>query len=413
MGPSVYPNNGPKQLYLSKYAEPEALIAGNFSWKKSFAHVVVIPAFREGLAFLNGLHKLCVNNKALLILIINQPDTLGHCPENFALWQTLRQPGKVIIHRENLTLLDWQGASVLVVDRFQTGRSLWHKHGVGLARKIGCDIATALINQGVIVSQWIHSTDADTQLPADYFRRTKDVNSSAAVYPFVHVGDDNALAQATLRYQQSLQYYVNGLHWAGSAYAFHTVGSCLAINANHYSQARGFPKRAGGEDFYLLNKLAKLAPVISLSGEAIEISARHSNRVPFGTGPAVEKLLSLNDIDDQCGYDPRVFIELKSLLTALSNCWDHRNNPDDWIATLPSAIRAVCKTMNFDKLLHHLNRQVHNPDDAGRHIQTWFDGFRTLKFIHTLQCHSYPAILLTRALAQAKLLFHPCEEVLP
>ena len=48
------------------------------------------------------------------------------------------------------------------------------------------------------------------------------------------------------------------MKYARSPYAFHTIGSTMAVSANHYAKVRGFPKREAGEDFYLLNKLAKV-----------------------------------------------------------------------------------------------------------------------------------------------------------
>ena len=65
------------------------------------------------------------------------------------------------------------------------------------------------------------------------------------------------------------------------------------INAEHYAQSAGFPKLAAGEDFYLLNKLAKIGKIIPLKiiNQPIYIQARISNRTPFGTGPALDKII--------------------------------------------------------------------------------------------------------------------------
>ncbi len=69
---------------------------------------------------------------------------------------------------------------------------------------------------------------------------------------------------ATQLYELSLRYYVAGMKFARSPYAFHTIGSSMAVSPVHYARVRGFPKREAGEDFYLLNKLAKLGSVLEL-----------------------------------------------------------------------------------------------------------------------------------------------------
>ena len=117
-------------------------------------------------------------------------------------------------------------------------------------------------------------------MPRDYFSAVEPLNArttSAAVYPFEHARNPDIRVQhAQALYDASLHYYVAGLKWAGSPWAFHTIGSTLAINAAHYAQARGFPKRRAAEDFYLLNKLAKLGHIETLSSPPLadQISSR-------------------------------------------------------------------------------------------------------------------------------------------
>jgi hypothetical protein len=43
----------------------------------------------------------------------------------------------------------------------ERSQGLPHKEGVGLARKIGCDIALSLYERGTLKSRWLHTTDAD------------------------------------------------------------------------------------------------------------------------------------------------------------------------------------------------------------------------------------------------------------
>jgi len=401
----------PYQQYLSRYAETEIALLKDFDFPHAYSHLLVIPVFNEQPVFLQSLLELSSDQNALIVLVINQPRHYGPCETNQQLWQWLQDNLLLQHSHQQLHLFNRDYASLIAVDRFSPNNQLDPKQGVGLARKIGCDIAAQLIQQQVVTSRWVHTTDADATLPPDYFQRTESLLGSAAVYPFLHTGGAEPVSAATRIYEQSLRYYVDGLAWANSPYAFHTIGSCLAINANDYCRVRGFPKRSGGEDFYLLNKLAKLGSVISLNGTPIEIEARRSQRTPFGTGPAVEKLLALPDIHQYPSYDPHVFSELKILLELLSNWWQVRATHIRELSGLSAASRVACETLGIDNLFLHLHKQAQSPAMAIRHINHWFDGFRTLKFIHLLQASDYPPVPLADALAQASTLFQSVEEV--
>jgi hypothetical protein len=120
--------------------------------------------------------------------------------------------------------------------------------GVGLARKTGSDIALQWMAAGGIGGQWLCCTDADATLPPGYFAQLESAASGAvaAVFPFRHMpGDDAACNDATALYELRLHHYVLGLEYANSPYAFHTLGSCLAVRCAAYAHAHGFPKRAG------------------------------------------------------------------------------------------------------------------------------------------------------------------------
>ena len=84
-------------------------------------------------------------------------------------------------------------------------------------------------------------------------------------------------------------------------------------------QGSRVPKRSAGEDFYLLNKLAKVGDVVPLRGQAIRLSNRQSNRVPIGTGPAMHSLVSnLQANEWPTFYAPASFQTLGLLLSALN-----------------------------------------------------------------------------------------------
>lgn len=279
--------------YQARYAEPEAVVADApaFQCAPPFGHVLTIPVASEGEGFLKNLALTPegVRGPVLVILVLNaRSDRPLWQEENARLLERLSAEYPVIDHLGDVRWLRHPTGTVCVMDRSAPAHCFGPRDGVGRARKIAGDIAHRLVMAGRVRSPWIHFTDADARLPADYFARVPAADSgplpTALVYPFRHEG---AAAQI---YEAKLQYYVDGLRWAGSPYAFHTVGSTMVVSARAYAQARGVPKRQAGEDFYLLNKLRKLGPVRTLSGAPIGLSGRASDRVPFGTGPAVRRI---------------------------------------------------------------------------------------------------------------------------
>jgi hypothetical protein len=280
----------------------------------------------------------------------------------------------------------------LLVDRFSANREISEKEGVGRARKIGCDLAVKLFSMKVLKLPWIYSTDADAILPEDYFS-TAPSNVAAQVFNFQHTGESGPVLQATLLYERAIKYYQAALAWAGSPYAFYTLGSTLAVNIESYCMVRGFPPRAGGEDFYLLNKLAKIGEISSVNTVTVQLEARLSERVPFGTGPAVKKILETLDSNKEFTYyNPAIFRELHTLLAHLPVLYKavEKNLPLD--SNLNSNIAATLEHLKFDRFSQHCKKQAVKPEEFAQQFHIWFDGFLTLKFVHFLQKTFYPAL---------------------
>jgi hypothetical protein len=381
-------------------------------------HALVIPAYRESAALLQNLAQLPRGmGRTLVILVLNRPDT-DHDPQaNTSLRAAVdelataeQQPGEPVIYSLNthtdLYVHDMENPDgPFQGSHFPGGPILAGTipaaQGVGLARKTGCDIALKWMSEGAISGEWIHSSDADALLPQDYFQQLDNCNQRAvaAVYPFRHIpGADQNCDEATALYELRLHHYVLGLVYAGSPYAYHTLGSCLAVTAGAYAQVRGFGKRAGGEDFYLLNKLAKLGPVAKLTGHCIELQSRLSRRVPFGTGPAVEKIAgSEHPAELALFYHPLCFAALRALLTVVPDL-QHTDTEDlcgllgqrGLERSLARACSDVIEAMGLDAALTHCRRQGKSREQFLRQFHQWFDGFRSLKFIHGVRDSGWP-----------------------
>jgi hypothetical protein len=262
------------------------------------------------------------------------------------------------------------------------------------------DLALGLVEQGKLDSPWLFGTDADTTLPGDYFVRSPGLAlaASARLFPFHHTGSGaDPVTRATLRYELSLRYHVLGLAAAGSPYAYQSLGSATVVHAQVYAAVRGVPKREAGEDFYLLDKLAKVAPLVRLAGEPLGIRSRRSHRAPFGTGPGVADVLERGDV---WVAHPDAFARLASVLAALDTFAAERD---------ASALRRAMAALGIDRPLDALgffaacsesSREV-GGGDLRRRLHTWLDARRTLRLLHALRERGCPDLPLARALERA------------
>ena len=373
--------------YLARYTQPEAAIARDLDGDQH-ANVLVIPCYDEPVDFLDAVLPDDAND-LLVIVVVNAPDDAPRAARSrtLRLLETLRAgaatPLSIVPFARD------RNVDLLVVDRVTDDRLIPRRQGVGLARKIGADCALALIAADKILSDWIYGSDADVTLPARYLTTTLP-ESGAALFPFRHQSSDIALHARAELYELHLRYYVNRLASAGSPYAFHTLGSTMAVHANAYAKVRGYPRRNAGEDFYLLNKLAKVDGVRSLPAPEITIQARVSHRVPFGTGPALAK------IPDQAmsypSYAAPSFEMLAEVLRGIATVVTGA----PWSAS--ARTDAVLRELGFFEALHNAEQQHRRADTLRKALHQWFDGFRTLRFIH--ECRRFhPDVPLLGTLA--------------
>ena len=381
--------------YLAGHAEEEAKLRPRLARRYRF--VVCIPACDEEGTLLETLRNLASTEQAANALAIVVLNASAGAPErvhaaNARCAQALRSAAQ--LGSSCRALGSMSGLDLLLIDRAEPGRTLPPKQGVGLARKIGADVALAWIADGSVETPLIWSTDADVVVPPDYFTRPLEasLDASAFVFPFTHRLEGDASQRAAMRsYDQYLRYYLDGLRRAGSPYAFHTIGSTLCIGATAYAQVRGFPKRQAGEDFYLLNKLAKVGSIVTLTGQPIELSGRISDRVPFGTGAAVRQIQAQRAQGSAYTVEnPLVFDALGAWLELL----DHATHEDAFEA-LEDRLEAL-EAPYAQPLRRALGAAGHLAAARAafeqcqgtvlrKRLHDWNDAFRTLKLIHQLR----------------------------
>jgi len=367
------------EKYLAQYAEPESLTIKNPGIPTQF--VLVVPAFQENLEQLEKVWGEL--SDVIIILVVNSSDPKEAITQRLLddiahHWQLIDSTGNCAWYQSNQH-------TILVVDRYH--QSIPLKQGVGKARKIGADIAARLIHNGAIRVPWVFVTDADARLPKEYFTAalTETNGLSFRLYPFQH--DVDADIAAAL-YEFSLLWYAYGLKLADSEYAYPSVGSTIACCVEAYAQVRGFPNRQAGEDFYLLNKLRKMGDFSYIDSPPIRLSSRRSDRVPFGTGPGIQKIQVLDDpIKDHVFYHPACFESLRRFLVVLRTSQNkkdleqHFTDPLHWQYVENNTLATLIA-----------QQQNQSPAVYKKFLMDWFDGFRTLKFVHYIREHLHPSV---------------------
>ncbi|MFK8018679.1 MAG: hypothetical protein AB8B86_02830 [Pseudomonadales bacterium] len=381
--------------YLERYAE--AVARGVDSLSGSWNAAVTVPAYNEEPEDLLAIWQSLREHSCIFVLVLNQPVGESSVEPNQQCFDTFAQGRNADWQNTNqqLQLYKEGNSAVLLVDCFTEFRHIPAKQGVGLARKIGADIITALYHCGRLERPWIYSTDADAQLPSSYIDATQGLDSDVSILllPFEHSSTGSKqLDQAQALYDLHLHYYVAGLAWANSPYAHQSMGSTQILNIEHYAKVRGYPKRNAGEDFYLLNKLSKTGRVLALEEPVVRLKTRVSNRTPFGTGAAVNDILGLTDpLEQYRYYHPQVFNELKSLLMLFPELWNDNTNTNTNTKLSTSSLH-VLQTMGFEKAVEAARNNSKSPSAFTRHMHDWFDAFRTLKFIHGLRDTEYGSV---------------------
>jgi hypothetical protein len=402
------------EKYLRTYGISSArpLVASSL---EGIDHAVVIPALAEKSSLFRTLSSIACNpsdelRRTLVICVVN-----NHRPH-------IAAEAEITDNRETLDILkaivsgnlessicrgDMQadlrriaGSDLrpAYIDASSPGLEIPDRDGgVGTARKIGMDAALGIAGMGMNKNGLIYCLDADTLVEKNYlsavhthFAETGDL---AAVISYAHQRPvDPGLQAAICCYEFFLRSYVMGLTYAGSPYAFHSIGSTIACTVQGYVGVRGMNRRTAAEDFYFLNKLAKNCRVRTVVDTTVFPSPRISTRVPFGTGRSMLRFVTGDTNEYHC-YDPKVFMILREWLTAIER------DPDRSPETILTEVRQIharledyLRINHFDvnwRLIRQNSRDLRN---LRRQFHVWFDGVKTVRLIRHLSRHEFPLV---------------------
>ena len=357
-------------------------------------YIVVIPVYNEK-NILHTLDSLITTNPIAsdieIVLIINsgEHDSLTVKKQNFDTIQTIE---------------DWKLSNI--TDKIKVFAVLVSdmpkKHaGAGLARKIGMDIAVSRFNminqpQGLILSM-----DADTLVEPGYFTEIDKVciqnpAISGLIIHFEHPTEGNEYSEevyaAITQYELYLRYFKLLVDFTGYPYGGYTIGSCFGVKAHIYSSNGGMNRKQAGEDFYFLQKIFPLGEFADIKTTKVIPSPRPSGRVPFGTGPVVQKLIeNKNELEV---YHYKGFEHLNTFFGKIEQFYHNQND----LSMLSKPLRLFLNEINFNKALQEIRDNTSGFVYFEKRFFRWFNTFQIIKYLNYLSENHLPKIGITEAI---------------
>lgn len=268
--------------------------------------------------------------------------------------------------------------------------------GAGLARKTGMDEAVLRFNSIHKTDGIIVSLDADTLVEKNYLveienhfkLNPKNVGATIAFQHQISGLGDKQL-KGILLYEKFLTYYKNALTFTGFPHSIYTIGSAFAVTAMAYVKCGGMSRRQAGEDFYFLQNLIQLGTVGEINTTRVFPSARLSNRVPFGTGAAIQKWMAGTE-DLTKTYNFKAFADLKIFFDNHEKLFDIEEEKYlSIISDMPESVKQFLLHDNFWNELDDLNKNCSSLKTFQARFFHKFNAFKVLKYMNFAHEHFY------------------------
>lgn len=335
---------------------------------------IAIPAMDE-LDYLPAtLDALFLQDTTLpfeVYVCVNQPDAFWDIPEKKHICENNRRLLDLLRHssRKNLHILDYSSPGCGWKGK---------KPGVGFARKVlferilsecdPCDIIVSLDADTFIKPHYLQSL-------ADRFYQNPGVNALAVPYYHPLTGNDDTRNRAMLRYEIYMRIYAINLLKINSPYGFTALGSAIAMRPNALRKIGNITPLQSGEDFYLVQKFCKMGGLSLFNTECVYPAGRYSNRVPFGTGPAM--LTGANGVWDSYPiYHHSFFNPIREAYENLKELYDN---------SLPVAENDFLRFLQKDNRKPDIWQEIrHNVSDYPHFVKAFHqkaDGLRILQYV--------------------------------
>lgn len=377
-----------EDIYYKRYAWAGPLIAA--PPKKDTSIIVVIPCYNE-LEIINSLESIeqcsAPDCAVEVIVVANHGEHERPHIKNF----NIETVNKIEAWKSGGKRHDYH-----LIRAFDLPKK---KAGVGLARKIGMDEAARRFDYLGERKGIIACFDADCSCSHNYLIEIYDTYkkypaTTAALLNFEHKLDQaatNESRSAIINYELHLRYYVLALKYAGFPYAFHTIGSCITVSLESYKKQGGMNTRKAGEDFYFLQRIFPLGNIRCINTATVFPSPRPSDRVPFGTGRAINDMLKNQTADRYHTYNPRTFIDLKSFIEHTAGL-SPNTDLSAFLRKMPESLREYLEEIDFCENVKKLQKNYRTESTFAQAFYTWFNGFKVLKFVHFARDRFHPNV---------------------
>ncbi len=270
------------------------------------------------------------------------------------------------------------------------------KSGVGVARKAGMDESIHHLKEDGVIA----CLDADCSISENYatsiidhFKNSKTWATSIDYAHDLEQEEDSQLRNAAIEYELHLRYFIEMQRRLQLPFAFHTIGSSMAVRSAAYIKMGGMNTRKAGEDFYFLQKHITYGYVDECHTTCVKPSCRTSFRVPFGTGKAIGDMI-INDSRFYMTYHPDCFKKAQFLFDP--QCWyDGRKVQDSrlWNPFLE-------KSKWFNRMAE-IRKNTRGIETFTKRFYSYADAFMLMKALHYLRDEWKGNIPVHQAIGQA------------
>jgi len=343
--------------------------------KDKYDFIITIPCYNEYAYIFKTLNSISKQNsilldKTLVIIVINNAKN-----ENQEIQKNNDSTYKKLISLK-------YNFDLSIVNCYLKNKALPEKTaGVGMARKIACDMSLNYMNP----SSLFCFIDADTKISGNYLTQInlsyKKYNWSAATVMFQHQNDEPKTNRIINEYESFLVSTSNLLEYSGSPYNYIPIGSSMICNMKSYVGVGGMNTRKAAEDFYFLQELQKAFGVFKIKQTLIHPSSRCTTRVYLGTSTRLLKCINGELKIKSLYYTKRAFEILKQWLDLILNSQSKSY----------SEITMKCNLID-EKLINFLEQynfnnawDAINESPTSKHFEQqfhrWFDAFKTFKLL--------------------------------
>jgi hypothetical protein len=252
----------------------------------------------------------------------------------------------------------------------------------------------------------ILSFDADCTCDGNYFTA---IEEHSRKYPsadgfniyFEHPCEGSECSseeyKAIVQYELHLRYLNMFTRYTGFPYAYHTIGSSFAVKARTYARQGGMNCRKAGEDFYFLHKVIPLGRFYEINNTRVIPSPRRSERVPFGTGAAIGRMLGSPEVSLKT-YAPESFLVLKSFFSEIEKL--HKADAGTIRKIVEAAgepLRSYLDSVNVYVSIDEINMNCRSLQKFIQRFFRWFNAFYIIKYLNYSARNTFPSLPVSEA----------------